>query len=376
MAKKTYDIAAYIWPSYTGDELRSRIFWSEGYGEWQSVKNAEANAKYKLDWYKDHWRGRQPMWGYVNEANPDVMQMQIDCAVSHGVNVFIYDWYWYDGRPFLENCLNDGFLGAKNNGKMKFYLMWANHDVGHTWDIRNSGKVDQLIWRGTVTEEDYKKIVDRWITKYFSHPSYYKIDGCPVLMLYNPANFIKSFGGIEGANRAIAYLREETVKAGFPGVHMQMIAVKNFAKNYSGVDSPMTDTEVFKALDIDSLTHYQWVSISNPDRDYEEWAKDAQDEYRKMDEEGVTYVPHVSLGWDNNPRFLDYREGVVRNATPDKVEAAFRVAKNYVDTHNFPTPLITVNSWNEWTETSYLQPDYLYGYGYLDAVKKVFVDGE
>ena len=37
-------------------------------------------------------------------------------------------------------------------------------------------------------------------------------------------------------------------------------------------------------------------------------------------------------------------------------------------------PLITVNSWNEWTEASYLQPDDLYGYGYLEAIKKVFVD--
>ena len=40
--KKQYDIAAYIWPSYTGDEPRSRIFWPEGYGEWQSVKAAVA----------------------------------------------------------------------------------------------------------------------------------------------------------------------------------------------------------------------------------------------------------------------------------------------------------------------------------------------
>lgn len=24
-----YDIAAYIWPAYTGDEPRSRIFWPE-----------------------------------------------------------------------------------------------------------------------------------------------------------------------------------------------------------------------------------------------------------------------------------------------------------------------------------------------------------
>ena len=376
MAKKTYDIAAYVWPSYTGDELRSRIFWSEGYGEWQSVKNAEENAITKHDWYVNHWTGRQPMWGYVNEANADVMQMQIDCASRHGVNVFIYDWYWYDNRPFLENCLNDGFLKANNNDKMKFYLMWANHDVGHTWDIRNSGKVDQLIWRGTVTWDEYRGIVDRWINKYFSHPSYYKINGMPVFMLYNPQNFVKSFGSIEGAREAIKYFRDEVKKAGYPGLYLQMVAVKNSAKNYSGVDTPVKDTDVYTKLDIDALTHYQWVSFSNPDRDYSEWAADAKLEYEKMDELGATYFPHVSLGWDNNPRFKGYREGVVRNATPDKIEAALRVAKEYIDTHNLPAPLITVNSWNEWTETSYLQPDYLYGYGYLEAVKKVFVDGE
>ena len=34
-------------------------------------------------------------------------------------------------------------------------------------------------------------------------------------------------------------------------------------------------------------------------------------------------------------------------------------------------PLVTINSWNEWTETSYLQPDDLYGYGYLEAVRRV-----
>ena len=38
---KKYDIAAYVWPAYTGDEPRTRIFWPEGIGEWQSVKNAE-----------------------------------------------------------------------------------------------------------------------------------------------------------------------------------------------------------------------------------------------------------------------------------------------------------------------------------------------
>ena len=36
----------------------------------------------------------------------------------------------------------------------------------------------------------------------------------------------------------------------------------------------------------------------------------------------------------------------------------------------------TINSWTEWTEMSYLEPDDVYGYGYLEAIKEVFVDGE
>ena len=33
----------------------------------------------------------------------------------------------------------------------------------------------------------------------------------------------------------------------------------------------------------------------------------------------------------------------------------------------------TINSWNEWTEGSYLEPDTVHGMGYLEAVKRVFI---
>lgn len=53
------------------------------------------------------------------------------------------------------------------------------------------------------------------------------------------------------------------------------------------------------------------------------------------------------------------------------------MTKAYLDLHpELKAPLITINSWNEWTEGSYLEPDDLNGYGYLEAVKKVFVDQE
>ena len=90
----------------------------------------------------------------------------------------------------------------------------------------------------------------------------------------------------------------------------------------------------------------------------------------------VPYYPHVSIGWDNNPRFINYTNYVCTNNTPELFEQALRRAKEYVDTHNLPAPLITVNSWNEWTETSYLEPDTKYGYGYLEAVRNVFVEDE
>ncbi len=31
--RSQYDIAAYIWPAFTGDEPRTRMFWPEGNGE-------------------------------------------------------------------------------------------------------------------------------------------------------------------------------------------------------------------------------------------------------------------------------------------------------------------------------------------------------
>ena len=85
----------------------------------------------------------------------------------------------------------------------------------------------------------------------------------------------------------------------------------------------------------------------------------------------VPYYPHVSIGWDNTPRFNEVRRPIARDNTPENVKKAFEMAKSFSDNYN-KIPLITINSWNEWTEMSYLEPDDVYGYGYLEAVRDVF----
>ncbi len=248
--KKKYDVAAYIWPAYTGDEPRTRMFWPEGIGEWQSVKNSVSK-------YPGHQWPRKPVWGYVNEADPYVMEMQIEAAADHGVNVFIYDWYWYDKRPFLEQCLNDGYLKAKNNNKVKFYLMWANHDVNNTWDIRNSHMWDNIIWEAAVDRPEFERIAKRLIEKYFKHPSYYCIDGKPVFMIYDLQNLIKGLGGIEAVNDAFKWFRQEAEKAGLPGLHLQLTQWWERQLNLSGLDGGEkgSSKEVVDKLSFDSMSH-------------------------------------------------------------------------------------------------------------------------
>ena len=369
-----YDIAAFVWPSYTGDEPRTRIFWPEGYGEWQTVKAMTDKGYEGCRW------PRKPLWGYVNEADSRVMEMQIACAKEYGVNTFIYDWYWYDDRPFLENCLNDGFLKARNNGDMQFYLMWANHNATHLWDKRNGDDLKTVIWNGAVTPEIYAKICDRTIGQYMKRDNYYKIDGCPVYMIFDPDNLIRTFGSTEACRKGLDLFREKAAAAGFPGLHIQFNHWDRSHFNWLPDGDPnkgKTPAELYEYLGVDSVTSYNWGASVNFDGDFSALA----DEYfaktgQFLQTQKTPFYPNLSVGWDNNVRFNYYVPGVVTNNTPEAFKAACEQAKALTDKAladgRLRAPLITVNSWNEWTETSYLQPDDLYGYGYLEAIRDTF----
>ena len=230
----------------------------------------------------------------------------------------------------METTLDNGFLKTENVYKMKFYLMWANHDVLNLWDTRLADiKENNVIWTGKVDREEFKKICKRNIEKYFKHPQYYKIDGKPVFMIYDLSQLIAGLGGIDETANALEYFREETVRSGFT-----------------------------------SGTHYQFCHFTNVDEDYNKVMKSVEKEWKRIEKTyDFPYYPHISVGWDNSSR--TGKSAVIKNNTPKNFEKTLLKAREYADSHPKQVPLITINSWNEWTETSFLQPCNLYGYGYL-----------
>ena len=108
--------------------------------------------------------------------------------------------------------------------------------------------------------------------------------------------------------------------------------------------------------------------------DYVAWANEAMSHWPSFEETYGIYYPHVSVGWDNTQRNPSVDTAVV-NATPDSFEACLWKARRYLDDRPDQVPLVTINSWNEWTEGSYLLPDMRWGYRYLQAVRNVFGQG-
>ncbi len=363
-----YLVAAYIWPSCHDDPLGHEKLWSEGIGEWEVIKKGNPR-------FEGHYQPRQPLWGYEMDNDPKVVEKWIDVATDHGVNVFVYDWYWYEEGPYLESALNDGFLKAKNNSKMQFYIMWANHDVKHNyWNYHRYGEDTSILWDAKVDWKNYRIIVDRVINQYFKQSNYLKINGEPLFSIFSVNKLLESFGGsVEETRKALDYFRDEVKKAGFPGLHIQW---------NQGGGSLMSEENVNQfrervdAMGFNSVAMY---NMGGQVEDYIVYGTNSIKIREQLDAAlDVPAFPCVSIGWDDTPRFpaKGIKDVVHYNNTPQSFATLLQKAKEYVDSHPDQPKLITINAWNEWVEGSYLLPDMLNGFGYLEAVKEVFIDNK
>jgi len=79
-----------------------------GYTEWDEIKAAKPR-------FPGHVQPNPPVWGYQNEAKPEVMAQKIAAAADYGVNAFVFDWYYYNDGPYLDDALDEPDVDADSD---------------------------------------------------------------------------------------------------------------------------------------------------------------------------------------------------------------------------------------------------------------------
>jgi hypothetical protein len=307
-----------------------------------------------------------------------VFQKKIRAAATAGIGHFIFDWYWYEDAPFLNRALEHGYLGAANRSDVKFCLMWANHDWYNLMPARLHEKEPPLTFRGSYDVAAFDRITDYILKRYFSQPGYLMIEGCPYFSIYELKNLIDRMGGVEVAEAAFRRFREKVRAIGFPDLHLNAVTW--------GISQMPDARDVLRLLGVRSVTSYTWAHYCKmphfPFSNYADAASQAQEYWGKAPALfDVPYHTDVSMGWDPSPRACQsdrYENAgypftpILQGGDPESFRRALTRAKQHMDTHQDVPKILTINSWNEWTEGSYLEPESLYGMDYLDAIRRVF----
>ncbi len=371
-------VACYYFGNYHPGDPRNVASKGEGWSEWELVKAAKPR-------FPGHRQPNVPLWGYTDESDPKAMAQKIAAAADHGIDAFIFDWYYYNDGPFLDRPIDLGFLKAENNSRLKFSFMWANHDWTEIHPYRR-GAERKVLYPGTVTPGSFDKICDHVIRSYFSHPSYWRIDGRPYFSYYDLTTLVEGFGSVEATRAGLDKFRSKAVAAGLPGLHLN--AVVWGQPILPGERKPADTAKLVKDLGFDSVTSYVWihhVSLPKLETDYNE-VRDSYFGYWSEAERkfGVPYYPNVTMGWDSSPRAHQDDEfgnfgypftNTISGNTPERFKEALAMAKQRLLSKPGGPRILNINCWNEWTEGSYLEPDTVHGMKYLEAVRDVFGSG-
>lgn len=112
-------VACYTFPHFHRSAYNDRLL-GPGWTEYVLMRGCRP-------WFPGHNQPRTPMLGELDERLPSTWDVYFDLAKQHGVDAFIFDWYWYGGGPALHEALEEGFLGSARRDGVQFAVMWTNH---------------------------------------------------------------------------------------------------------------------------------------------------------------------------------------------------------------------------------------------------------
>jgi Glycosyltransferase WbsX len=295
------------------------------------------------------WPDREPLLGYYAEESVKVAETHIDWASQYGLTFFAYDWY-LDGRATYLNHAIDNFIKAKNNKKLKFSFLWANHS-----DVPRSLK-------------DFDDMVNYWLKHYLSHSQFYRVGGKPIVFVFSSGQLELSAVKFAQSSNSLLKRADNLAKSvGLPGIFF--VATVN-ARPSGAVE---------QGLSAQGYSAYTgWNYVASHDKSTEADYQSMVDTYSifyeaaKNTKELLPYIVPASPGWDARPWASD--KAIVRtDPTPKKFGYMLRDAKQLLDSGSPGVlDILMIEAWNEFAEGSYIEPTKKWGFEYLQVIQSIF----
>jgi lipopolysaccharide biosynthesis protein len=329
-------------------------WWGKGFTEWTNVSKATSQ-------FVGHYQPRLPgELNYYDLRIPEVMRRQIDLAKQYGLYGFCFHYYWFNGKRLLERPLEQ-FLADKQID-FPFCISWANENWTRRWDGLED---DVLIAQRHSAESDLAFIRD--VAGIFEDRRYIRVDGKPMLIVYR-ANSLPN--ARETGARWRNYCREKGLG------EIYLVAAQTF-----GFRDPISigfDAAVeFPPLGINHKLPY---GIGNLDLINPEFSGHvlkyplAVGEAISAKDTPYTLFRGLMPGWDNTAR-TGPNARIFLGSTPFWYQTWLSACREYAIQHNpEQARFVFINSWNEWAEGAYLEPDRKFGYAFLQATANALFD--
>ena len=368
--KKARVIALYL-PQYHPVAENDK-YWGKGFTEWTNVAKARPL-------FRGHYQPRIPAdLGFYDLRLSQVRKAQAELAKEAGIEGFCYWHYWFgNGKEVLQMPFDE--VVRTGEPDFSFCLGWALHDwTTKTWEKGSAIAKDTMIFKQEFPgEEDDIKHFYRLLDA-FRDKRYIKVDGKLLFAILVPRAMPEPKRFMDLWNRL-------AIENGLPGFHfvgiidsMPTITKENIKNIDKAVDENISG---IKALGFDAVgtTDQKYAEIKTGGKirkiifavvrkvfpgallDKYDYSKIIDNFYSPSDRREDVY-PQLLAGWDRSPR-AGRKAIIYYNNTPETFGKAVKKAIECVKDKAPEHRIVFLNSWNEWGEGAYMEPDLRYGKG-------------